>query len=169
MQLQLEVTGMRACEYIEARIEFVDDPSTIQPKEYHGKIAVVGCFNEQASDWVPCKYEYGPINNLEWKPVLGLNEQTLQINTWKCLAYHHERVHRDQAWFASLGPKLEEFWLDVEKAKIGEFTLPESSRKKKDTVCLIMDEPVENNVPVSTASDLLMNEADNVECLISED
>jgi len=159
MQLQLEVTGMRACEYVEARLEFVE--KVVDAKKYHGKIAVVGCFNEQANDWTPCRYEYGPVNNLEWKPLLGFNEQTLQLNTWVCDAFHHERVHRDKAWFASRLPKLEEFWQDVEKAKVGEFTLPESSRKKKDTMCLIVDQseseavtPVEAN-PMCLISDEL--------------
>lgn len=152
MQLQLEVTGMRACEYFEARFEFVE---SIEDEKYYGKIAVVGCFNEQVNEWVPCKYVYGPINDLHWKPVLGLNEQTLQLNMWRCLGSHHERVHRDQAWFASKLPKLEEFWLDVEKAKTGEFTLPESSRKKKEATCLIVEEV--SDLPVSP------------ECLISED
>lgn len=142
MQLQLEVTGMRACEYVEARLAFVDE---VKDAKAYGKIAVVGCFKEDIGTWVPCKYVYGPLRDLNWKPTLGLNEQTLELNTWICEAYHHERVQRDEAWFASLKPKLEEFWLDVEKAKVGEFTLPESSRKKKDTVCMIVDEVSENN------------------------
>jgi hypothetical protein len=158
MQLQLEVTGMRACEYIEARIEFVDDPATIEAKKYHGKIAVVGCFNEQMNDWLPCKYEYGPINDIEWKPVLGLNEKTLQLNMWKCEAFHHERVQRDKAWFATRLPKLEEFWLDVEKAKIGEFTLPESSRKKKEVICQIHDESADEHLIVEDAPICLISE-----------
>jgi hypothetical protein len=55
------------------------------------------------------------------------------------LAFHHERVVRDEGWFNALWPKLESFWLDVEKAKKGEFQLPESSRKKKETICEIVD------------------------------
>jgi hypothetical protein len=73
-------------------------------------------------------------------PELGLNEKTIEINSWACEKIHHERVHRDEAWFASLMPKIEEFWLDIEKAKKGEFILPESSRKKKEAVCMIEDE-----------------------------
>jgi len=138
MQLQLEVTGRPACEYFEARIAFVD--SKEDDGKFYGKVAVVGCFNEAVSDWTPCKYVYGPIGDMEWKPTLGLNEQTLELNTWKCEAYHHERVQRDEAWFASLLPKLEEFWQDVEKAKVGDFTLPESSRKKKEVTCLIVED-----------------------------
>jgi hypothetical protein len=166
MQLQLEVTGMRACEYVEARLAFVEEVKKSVVKAF-GKIAVVGCFNEEVSAWIPCKYVYGPIGDLEWKPILGLNEQTLELNTWVCEAYHHERVQRDEAWFASLRPKLEEFWLDVEKAKIGEFTLPESSRKKKDTVCMIVEEEndqgggqTEINTESNQETPCLINESD---------
>ena len=45
-------------------------------------------------------------------------------------------------------PKLEEFWLDVERAKRGEFVLPESSRKKAETKCLIVDNEADE-VPVT--------------------
>jgi hypothetical protein len=142
MQLQLEVTEVRACEYVEVRFEFVD-PSSIEALsascEYYGKLAVVGCFCEEEAAWTPCKYVYGPVGDMNWTPDLGLNEQTLEVNTWICRGLHHERVMRDAAWFTGLWPKLEEFWLDVEKAKRGEFTLPESTRKKKDVICEIVD------------------------------
>jgi hypothetical protein len=52
---------------------------------------------------------------------------------------------------------LESFWADVEKAKLGEFVLPESTRKKKDVVCQIVDESDET-IPVEQEV-----------CLISED
>ena len=127
---------------------------SIVPEEakWHGTIAVVGCFNEVNGTWDPCRYEYGPVMTLEnklssWKPDLGLNEQTLQLNTWICAGLHHERVQRDIAWFAALWPKLEEFWADVALAKEGKFTLPESSRKKKDVACEIVDsEPEESPI-----------------------
>lgn len=140
MQLQLEVTGVRACEYVEAKFEFVDEDFEKPKTNWYGLIAIVGCFNEQQKDWLPCKYLYGPVGNLEWKPDLGLNERTLEVNTWKCENLHHVRVYRDEPWFESLKPKLNEFWQDIEKAKLGEFILPESSRKKKEVTCMITDD-----------------------------
>ena len=140
MQLQLEVTGVRACEYVEARFEFVEDEFIKPTSGWYGLIVVVGCFNEKEKDWLPCKYLYGPIGNLDWKPDLGLNERVLETNIWKCEKIHHVRVYRDDAWFGSLKPKLDEFWADIEKAKTGEFVLPESSRKKKDVACMIADD-----------------------------
>ena len=154
MQLQLEVTGVRACEYVEAKFDFVDTQYLdTSEKRWTGKLAIIGCFCEETSEWKPCKYVYGPVGDLAWTPDLGLNEQTLQLNTWVCSGFHHERVLRDEKWFNALWPKLESFWSDVEKAKKGEFQLPESSRKKKDTVCEIVDsepEAVDPDIKIVT-------------------
>jgi hypothetical protein len=131
---------------VEAKFEF-NDAQEVPAEGWIGKLAIIGCFCEQTSTWTPCKYVYGPVGDLAWTPDLGLNEQTLQLNTWICSAFHHERVLRDEGWFSGLWPKLESFWLDVEKAKKGEFQLPESSRKKKETVCEIVDsEPDDQKV-----------------------
>jgi hypothetical protein len=138
MQLQLEVTGVRACEYVEAKFEFTEDPAALAESAYKGLIAIIGLFNDASQEWLPSKYMYGPLGDLSWKPDLGLNEKVLELNSWKLVKLHHETVLRDKVWFAGLGPKLEEFWRDVEKAKVGEFSVPESSRKKK-VVCGIVD------------------------------
>uniref|UniRef100_A0A6C0DJW4 YqaJ viral recombinase domain-containing protein n=1 Tax=viral metagenome TaxID=1070528 RepID=A0A6C0DJW4_9ZZZZ len=143
MQLQLEVTGVRACEYVEAKFEFVEQGFEKPKTNWYGIIVIVGCFNEKEKDWLPCKYLYGPLANLEWTPDLGLNERVLETNIWKCEKIHHVRVYRDEAWFLSLKPKLDEFWADIEKAKAGEFILPESSRKKKEVACMIADDSSE--------------------------
>ena len=84
---------------------------------------------------------YGPLNDLVWKPDLGLNEKILELNSWKMIKMHHETVLRDQVWFAGLNIKLEEFWNDVEKAKKGEFSVPESSRKKPIVCAIVESEP----------------------------
>ena len=145
MQLQMEVTGVRACEYVEASFEMKEADTE---SRWCGNIAVIGCFCESDNSWKPCRYIYGPINNVNWKPAneLGLNEQVLELNPWSCQKFYHETVVRDEAWFTSIKPKLDEFWKDVERAANGDFVVPESSRKKKATVCEIIDsEPEQNN------------------------
>jgi hypothetical protein len=146
MQLQLEVTGVRACEYVEARFEFCEKEN-VKSEDWHGNVAVIGSFNEELADWIPSKYIYGPIRDLNWTPDLGLNERVLEVNLWKCDKFHHERVYRDEPWFNSLKPKIDEFWNDVAKAREGTFILPESSRKKKETKCLIVDDPEHEALP----------------------
>jgi hypothetical protein len=140
MQLQLEVTGVRACEYVEAKFDFKEENFVKPLSGWYGKIAVIGYFNEKAYEWLPCKYIYGPLADLDWKPDLGLNENILEMNQWVCEKIHHERVYRDEVWFSKLIPKIDEFWSDVEKSKNGEFVLAESSRKKKEVLCLIKDD-----------------------------
>lgn len=157
MQLQLEVTGVRACEYVEAKFEFVEEDFEKPKTNWYGQIVVIGCFNEKEKDWLPCKYLYGPIGNLDWKPDLGLNERVLETNTWKCEKIHHVRVYRDEAWFQSLKPKLDEFWADIEKAKAGEFVLPESSRKKKEVACMITDDSSSDEKPALDLQDVSGN------------
>lgn len=140
MQLQLEVTGVRACEYVEARFAFVEE----KPESgFYGNLIIIGTFDEGTSEWLPSKYLYSPVGDLSWTADLGLNEKLLETHMWKCEAFHHERVYRDEKWFESLKPAIETFWSDVEKSKQGDFVLPESSRKKKEVLCLIKDDPVE--------------------------
>ena len=140
MQLQMEVTGVRACEYVEAKFEMVNSDERAETG-WLGLIAVVGCFCENAGAWKPCRYIYGPVGDLDWKPTgdLGLNEQVLELNQWCCLGFHHETVLRDEAWFSSIMPKIEEFWSDVAKAQAGNFAIPDSTRKKKEVKCEIVD------------------------------
>jgi len=144
MQLQMEVTGVRACEYVEAKFEFIND-SNPGKDGWHGLIAVVGAFSEDSGTWKPSRYIYGPLGDLKWKPDLGLNEQTLEINTWTCPKFHHETILRDEAWFLGILPKINEFWSDVEKAKLDQFAIPESSRKKT-AVCEIVDTDTDDKI-----------------------
>ena len=141
MQLQLEVTGVRACEYVEVKFEFTEEPAALADSTYKGRVAIIGLFNDLVQEWLPSKYMYGPLNDLVWKPDLGLNEKILELNSWKMIKMHHETVLRDQVWFAGLNIKLEEFWNDVEKAKKGEFSVPESSRKKPIVCAIVESEP----------------------------
>lgn len=143
MQLQMEVTGVRACEYVEASFDMKEGDSE---SRWHGIIAVIGCFCEADNVWKPCRYIYSPVNTTTWTPKeeLNLNESVLELNRWSCQKFHHETVIRDEAWFESIRPKIAEFWADVEKATNGTFTVPESSRKKRDVLCEIVDSEPEN-------------------------
>jgi hypothetical protein len=158
MQLQMEVTDVRACEYVEFRFNLLDSEKVANETvagKYHGVAVLAGCFCEEKAEWIPCKYYYGPVNDLDWKPELGLNEQTLERNVWICDAFHHETVLRDENWFANLMPKIDAFWTDVERAKAGDFVLPESTRKKKEIVteCLLVDDDEPVSQPEVKASE----------------
>ena len=54
--------------------------------------------------------------------------------------WSEQQVRRSEEWWAALQPIIQTFWEDVEKAKRGEFTVPESSRpakKAKTEQCMI--------------------------------
>jgi hypothetical protein len=146
MQLQLEVTRVRACEYVEAKFSFTDDSELLANSTYKGLVAIIGLFNDVLHDWLPSRYLYGPLGDMTWKPDLGLNEKVLELNSWILIKLHHETVLRDEVWFSRLKPTLDLFWQDVEKARAGEFSVPESSRKKP-VVCTIIDSETEPMSP----------------------
>jgi hypothetical protein len=147
IQLQLEVTDIDECEYVEAKFDFTELCLLDKSVKWFGLISLVAIFNEETSDWTPSKYMYGPIKDLQWTPQLASGEKIIETNVWTCDKFHHERVLRNKAWFNSLRPMIESFWNDVEQAKLGNFVLPESSRKRKDKVCLIVDDPDEKSQP----------------------
>jgi hypothetical protein len=165
MQLQMEVTGVRACEYVEMKFDLISEvtaaaePEKVAAAKLAGKAILVGLFSEEKQEWLPSKYVYGPVGDLAWKPELGLNEQTLEISVWLCYGWHHETVLRDEAWFATLMPKIDSFWDDVAKAKAGEFVLPESTRKRKEKVveCLLKDDSDGEALPAAAAAGGLEN------------
>jgi hypothetical protein len=47
---------------------------------------------------------------------------------------------KNEDWWTNIKPIIEEFWNDVEKAKKGDFVLPELSRprKQKEEKCIIV-------------------------------
>ncbi len=139
MQLQLEVTDVSACEYVEARFEFLSAETSVTDRsEFSGNLAVIGAYHDVVGEILPTRYMYGPIGDFTWNPLLETGETLLELNTWKLVKLHHERVFRDQQWFSTLVPKIDEFWNDVEKARAGQFSVPESSRKKP-VVCQIVE------------------------------
>ena len=138
MQLQLEVTELPVCEYA----EFLFRSSTAARTLTHiptdcrasGNIFLLQCKETHAM-----KYEYRPLNDVNWQPSLTEGWEILETIPWYLETYWIQTVHRDHAWFQSIIPLLDEFWRDVEKARRGEFISPESSVKKKPILCAITD------------------------------
>jgi hypothetical protein len=85
------------------------------------------------------KYIYGPIGDMEWKPQPEEGWDVLERIPWCLEKEWIHSVSRDTQWFQSVIPLLNEFWADVERAKCGEFTAPESTSRKKQATCIIAD------------------------------
>lgn len=144
MQMQLHVTGLHHCDYIEA--EFASPYQSILPKQgpthYSGMIALV--FSPQADGSGSFDYRYSPVNPPPgWEPMLDGQEEVVEWIPWRLMKWSEQVVVRNEEWWQALQPILRTFWEDVEKAKRGEFTLPDSTRpsKKAKTIepptCLI--------------------------------
>jgi hypothetical protein len=85
------------------------------------------------------KYIYGPHGDMEWQPKLEEGWDIVEKIPWYLEKCWIQPVVRDEAWFQSVLPLIDEFWKDVEKARKGEFVLPESTVKKKPVACAIID------------------------------
>ena len=81
---------------------------------------------------------YSPLNvDNNWKPDIKQDEEIVEITPWKLKQWNEQLVRRNEEWWTALQPALNSFWEDVEKAKRGEFTIPESSRVSKMEPCRI--------------------------------
>jgi hypothetical protein len=135
MQMQLHVTGLKHCDYIEA--EFASPYHTISPKEgpalYSGFIALLFIRNPSCPD-APGRfdYRYSPVNvSYDWEPMLDAHEEMVECIPWRLMKWNEQLVVRNDEWWVSLQPILRTFWEDVDRAKRGEFTIPDSTRPTK--------------------------------------
>lgn len=130
MQMQLHVTGLKVCDYVEAVFssKYNNTPKREGPVLYNGFIAVV---NNSTNLY----YMYSPINVKDWTPVT--DDEIVEIIPWNLVQWGEQMVTRSEEWWTSILPVIDAFWEDVEKAKRGEFTVPESTRKRK-SVCDIV-------------------------------
>jgi hypothetical protein len=77
-------------------------------------------------------YEYSPINApSDWEPMLMGDAEVVEWIPWRLMKWCEQLVVRNEEWWVSLQPLLRTFWEDVEKAKQGLFTIPESTRPTK--------------------------------------
>jgi hypothetical protein len=137
MQIQMEVGDVEECDYLEVKFNSAyetKNPPMPTRSTYYGEIYII------AINDLPVRYEYSPLNTLGVLPTLKEDEAILETIPWTTSEFYLVTVERSRSWFASVQPKIDSFWKDVESAKMGTFVLPETSRKRKDTMCMIVDE-----------------------------
>jgi hypothetical protein len=140
MQIQMEVTDVDECEYVEAIIESLRPdkkdwsfPTTDLP-EMRGKIILCSW----GEDKQLC-YVYGGIGEEDvcipegWK----IEEEI----PWILSKIYEKIVHRDRTWFRGTAQIQELFWEDVAKIQRGDMPsiTPPEERKKMAPKCLIQD------------------------------
>jgi hypothetical protein len=139
MQSQLFVTGIEYCDFVEA--VFVSKYSTDIPRHgpglYCGEILLIETINDDACTY---SYLYSDINPTEeFHPILRSNQTIVEHIPWSLYSWHEQIVHADPHWWPKIKPAVDLFWEDVEKAKRGEFIVPDAKpRKTKEHPCLIV-------------------------------
>jgi len=165
MQMQLHVTGLEICDYVEAsfsstypRIERQEGPSQLD-----GYIALVRYAESRGTQ--DFYYVYSPIQaEADWQPEHAEDEEVVEIIPWRLMRWSEQQVMRSEEWWRSLQPFIETFWEDVEKAKRGEFTVPDSTRISKrvrEDPCQIVfhREGAENTIVQETPAETTVQEA----------
>jgi putative phage-type endonuclease len=141
MQMQLHVTGLRACEYVEASFSsaYHGTPLKEGPGLYHGFVALLRR-EQRTADQQEFYYIYSPVNaQADWTPMIETDE-IIEMIPWRLLEWSEQTVQRNAVWWEDTQRLIDAFWDDVEKAKRGEFVAPESTRKAKKPktdACLI--------------------------------
>lgn len=147
MQMQLHVTQLHECDYVEAA--FVSPYNNLALKEgpyyYHGYIALVRYAEVKGTQ--DFYYVYSPINaSSDWMPLT--DEEIVEIIPWNLYQWNEQIIARNDEWWASLQPMIRTFWEDVELAKQGLFTVPDSTRatkKQKVEKCVIQFTKMDEN------------------------
>jgi hypothetical protein len=140
MQMQLHVTGMNACEYVEAA--FLSKYNTMPIKEgpclQSGFFAVIRSAERKGNQ--DFYYVYSPLNvDATWVPsLMEEDDEIIEITPWKLSQWSEQLVVRNENWWISIQPVFQAFWEDVEKEKEGVFSVPErASKKQKTEKCMI--------------------------------
>ena len=140
MQMQLHVTGLTICDYVEAVFSSKYNQLSIKegPSMYSGFIALVRYAKLKGNQ--EFYYVYSPLHaEADWNPTINVDEEIVEITPWRLYQWSEQQVKRNEEWWMALQPIMNTFWEDVEKAKRGEFVVPDSTRatKPKIETCLI--------------------------------
>jgi putative phage-type endonuclease len=154
MQMQLHVTGLTHCEYVEAVFSsrYNQLPLKEGPCLYDGFIAVIRYAEPvNGQDFY---YAYSPVNpDSNWSPVIKEEEEMVEITPWRLYQWSEQVIVRNEEWWTGLCPMINTFWEDVEKARKGEFVIPDSTRpskKQKTEKCMIQFHKVEEEDSITT-------------------
>ena len=135
MQIQLEVTNLNECEYVEVEI-VSKNPKNMNPD-------LSGNYIEKGFVWLMEKdatflYLYDEESKTKYKNE-GFNEyESIEYAITKV---HNVVVKRDTKWYNSTLEKQAEFWNDVQKARNNEFVLAEPKYKRQKQ-CMIVEESI---------------------------
>jgi hypothetical protein len=125
MQIQMEVTNIHECDYVEMKIDSIQKNETVlsggaQPDGH------IWLF-QKMSEGCPMMYAY---TEDEKRAAEESGAELIETIPWRVDKFYSVTVPRDRAWFESTKEMRARFWADVEKARAGTFTPVESSRPR---------------------------------------
>lgn len=128
MQIQMEVTNLFECEYIEVEIKS-PSPKDLNPDLSGSKEIYL---MEKDNQFI---YAYNVVEKDTF-----IDHNLVETIPYTITSVYNVCVKRDYKWYESTKSLQENFWLDMEKAKEGTYILaePKYKRSKKD-ICLIED------------------------------
>ncbi len=135
MQIQMEVTDIDECFYIEVKIA---SPHAKQSEYIRPENPFIEGHIWLLSKDVLMRYAY---TEEERERYILEGFELLETIPWAVESHWIEIVSREKAWYDSTKQLREDFWKNVEKAKAGTFQVPEPTKKSKQKGCLIVDSP----------------------------
>jgi hypothetical protein len=117
MQIQMEVTGIGECEYVEVKLDSIEKGAT----DLSGSAAADG-FVWLLQNPATCEMRYA--YTVQERAEMEEGWSLVETIPWRVAGMYSEVVVRDRAWFASTAEMRERFWLDVAKARAGQFEVP---------------------------------------------
>lgn len=129
MQIQMEVTDIDECEYVEVKVESLRGQET-ELKSGSAPEGFVWLFQDSAAinRGCPMSYVYTEAD-AEEATARGLD--LVEKIPWRVEKFHNVLVARDRAWFEGTAERRAKFWTDVAAARAGTYTPIESSRPPK--------------------------------------
>jgi hypothetical protein len=125
MQIQMEVTGIGECDYVEVKIQSIQKHETELPAgaEPEGRLWLLQEPRSTEMAYAYTEAERAAKEEAGWDVV----EQI----PWRVAGLWTKTVARDRTWYEGTAELRAAFWRDVEGARAGTWTLPESTRQRK--------------------------------------
>jgi hypothetical protein len=117
MQIQMEVTGIGECEYVEVKLDSIEKGAT----DLSGSAVAEG-FVWLFQNPTTCEMRYA--YTVQERAELEESWSLVETIPWRVAGMYSEVVVRDRGWFAGTAEMRERFWVDVEKARAGLFEVP---------------------------------------------
>jgi hypothetical protein len=158
MQIQMEVTGIDECEYVEVKIQSATAKGGAVDMIPEGHVWLL---HDSATEKMT--YAYTEEEKASFQEQ-GFTE--LEMIPWRVEKLFTKTVVRDRGWFEGTRAKREEFWAIVAQARRGEIQPFEVKSKQKLTVnvlkegvCYITDDAVGSIQPVLGTGSVLYTES----------